>query len=94
MRTDSQFVLLSYHHHSWWYTAGHPGKEGGLSGDSELKLPTPSTLCCSPWGRIRAFTGALAAFTISFSIFRSSSPTRETERPALPARAVRPTRCT
>lgn len=62
-------------------------------------LPTLTTLscwsgACSPWGSIRAFTGALAAFTISFSIFRSSSPTRDTERPALPARAVRPTRWT
>ncbi|KAI1233363.1 hypothetical protein IHE44_0004535 [Lamprotornis superbus] len=34
----------------------------------------------------------MRVLTISFSILRSSSPTSETERPALPALAVRPTR--
>ena len=47
-----------------------------------------------PVGMTRAFTVFRAVFTMSFSMRRSVSPTRDTERPARPARAVRPTRCT
>uniref|UniRef100_A0A8W7NZ61 Transmembrane protein n=1 Tax=Anopheles coluzzii TaxID=1518534 RepID=A0A8W7NZ61_ANOCL len=43
-------------------------------------------------GMMRFFTELTAFFTISFTILRSCSPASDTDTPAFPARAVRPTR--
>uniref|UniRef100_A0AAG5DH58 Transmembrane protein n=1 Tax=Anopheles atroparvus TaxID=41427 RepID=A0AAG5DH58_ANOAO len=43
-------------------------------------------------GMMRFFTGFTAFLMMSFTILRSCSPASDTDTPALPARAVRPTR--